>query len=84
MKKAIIAILFHCSEHTNTTERHKYCPRGMDSWCKYQSGMGTGKKTYKEHITLPVAVKQTITPIFTDLSNDNLLKVYTWADPKCE
>ena len=38
---------------------------------------GTGKKTYKEHITLPVAVKQTITPIITDLSNDNLLKKCT-------
>ena len=77
MKKALIVILFHCSEHTNTAERHKYCPRGKDSWCKYQSGMGTGKKTYKEHITLPVAVNQTITPILTDLSNDNLLKKCT-------
>ena len=77
MKKSIIAILFHCSEHTSTTERHKYCPRGKDSWCKYQSDKETGKMTYKEHITLPVAVKEAITPVFTDLSNDDLLKKCT-------
>ncbi len=77
MKKSIIAILFHCSEHTNTTERHNYCPRGKDSWCKYQSDKETGKITYKEHITLPVAVKEAITPVFTDLSNDDLLKKCT-------
>lgn len=77
MKKSIIAILFHCSEHTNTTERHKYCPRGKDSWCKCQSDKETGKMTYKEHITLPVAVKEAITPVFTDLSNDDFLKKCT-------
>ena len=77
MKKSTIAILFHCSEHTSTTERHKYCPRGNGCWFKYQSDKKTGKMTYKEHITLPVAVKQAITPVFADLSNDDLLKKWT-------
>ena len=33
--------------------------------------------TYKERITLPVAVKEAIIPVFTDLSNDDSLKKCT-------
>ena len=27
MKKAVAAILYHCSQNDNTEDRHKYCPR---------------------------------------------------------
>ena len=43
MKKGIAAILYHCSESLDINDkpdneaRHQYCPRGKDSWCKYQS-----------------------------------------------
>ena len=42
MKKAIAAIINHCSEslfaddQPNLVKRHEFCPQGKDSWCKYQ------------------------------------------------
>eukprot|EP00112_Aurelia_sp_Birch-Aquarium-sp1_P019844 Seg4999.1 transcript_id=Seg4999.1/GoldUCD/mRNA.D3Y31 product="hypothetical protein" protein_id=Seg4999.1/GoldUCD/D3Y31 len=74
MKKAIFAILFHCSENKDIEDRHKFCPRSADSWCKYQSNKITGESTYKEKISLPLAVRDVLKPIFTDLSSDHLLE----------
>ena len=71
MKKGIAAILFHCSEdlhsngEPNNESRHKFCPQGKDSWCKYQSGKVTGASTYKSKINIPVAVCDVIKPIFS-------------------
>ena len=38
--------------------RHRYCPKNIDSWCKYQKDILTGEKTYKDHVNLPVAIKK--------------------------
>ena len=35
MKKAIGAVLFHCAS-SKENEWHDNCPKGSDSWCKYQ------------------------------------------------
>lgn len=74
MKKSIIAILFHCSENKDMDDRHKFCPRTKESWCKYQSDKLTKNNSYKPSITIPSAVKEVLGPIFTDLSKDDLLK----------
>ena len=74
MKKAIGAVLFHCSESECDEQRHLLCPRTEDSWCKWQSDQRTGKETYKTKITLPSAIKTLIKPIFIDLSNNYLLE----------
>ena len=37
LKKAIEAVLFHCSEAADLETRHQMCPRTADSWCKYQA-----------------------------------------------
>ena len=53
MKKGVAAILYHCSECLVSDDddekkvpdndaRHMYCPRGKDSWCKYQRDQATG------------------------------------------
>ena len=73
-KKAVGAVLHHVSENENNEERHKFCPRSADSWCKFQADKITGKNTYKEKISLPKAIKEVITPIFKDLSSDSLLE----------
>ena len=51
MKKAIGAILFHCTDITDAESRHRFCPPREDSWCKYRKEIVTGnqfiKKNYK-------------------------------------
>lgn len=74
MKKAVIAILFHCSENVSMEERHKFCPRTAESWCKFQADQVTNKTTYKPNITIPVAIKNELMPIFKSLSADSLLE----------
>ena len=46
------------------------------SWCKFQADKVTGKKTYKENICIPAAVRDFIKPIFIDLGSDILLEKY--------
>ena len=47
IKKAIGAILYHCSNSSDGCEasRHLYCPKGADSWCKWQVDQTTGLQT---------------------------------------
>ena len=45
MKKAISAILFHCTDITDAEFRHRFCPPGEDSWCKHKKDKVTGKST---------------------------------------
>ena len=35
MKKAICAVVYHCSEGTDSASRHRLCPRDEKTWCKY-------------------------------------------------
>ena len=74
MKKAIIAILFHCSENISLEDKYKFCPRSADSWCKYQSNKETRDSTYKEKISLPLAIRDVLKPIFIYLSSNGLLE----------
>ena len=81
MKKGVAAIVHHCSEYLNAERkpdndaRHMYCPRGENSWCKYQKYLVTGQPTYETKINLPEAVFDLIKPIFShkDLGSDVLL-----------
>ena len=74
MKKSIGVVFFHCSESECDEQRHFFCPRNKNSWCKWQSDQITGKETYKTKISLPSAIKTLIKPIFVDLSNNSLLE----------
>ena len=83
MKKAIGAILYHCSNSIDGCEasRHRYCPKGSDSWCKWQVDQTTGLQTYKPKINLPTHIRNLLwssdsyTPsIFRDLSDEKLIE----------
>lgn len=37
MKKAIGAVLFHCSKASNLDTKHQICPREPGIWCKFQA-----------------------------------------------
>jgi hypothetical protein len=75
MKKAVAAVLHHATDEPNLENRHQFCPRSSDSWCRYQSDKITGKKTYKEKISIHKAVSDVIAPIFSHrgLGSDELL-----------
>ena len=73
MKKAIGAVLYHCTEFASPTERHKYCPTGSDSWCKWQLDKQNGTKLYKPRIGIPKWIHDVIYPIFVELRDDSLL-----------
>ena len=53
---------------------HTHCPKGEDSWCRYQSDKVTGLKTYKPGSGLTREVIKHVKPIFNDLSKDELLQ----------
>ena len=56
--------------------RHKFCPEGLESWCKYQKQKVAGEISYKPKINIPEAVRDVINPFFSykDRAADDLLK----------
>ena len=73
MKKAVGAILWHCTDFENQEYRHRFCPRGNESWCKYQKDVSAGTNAYKPSINLPEWIHDIIQPIIVTLSSDDLL-----------
>ena len=70
MRSAINAVLHHSVVTPNPAERHKYCPDGENSWCKFKS---TGEnETEKHHLDAPFLTF--LQPTFDNLSTTNLLK----------
>ena len=73
MKKAVVAVLYHCSYFPDENIRHQFCPKTADTWCKWQADKLNGTTTYKQKINLPPATKELLLPSFKDLSADSLL-----------
>ena len=76
MKKAIGAVLWHCTIFEDEFYRHRFCPEGDNSWCKWkrkQLKPDTQNQQYKGSVNIPVWIHNIIRPIFTDLSDDELL-----------
>lgn len=74
MQQATQAILCHYYS-TPDKPNHDNCPKGEDSWCKYQSDLVTGQVTYRyPKYPLPEAVVEKLTPLFLELSSEKLLK----------
>ena len=75
VRKTVAAVLHHSAKNDDMDKRHQYCPRTVDSWCKYQSDKITGKNTYVERIAIDKAVSDVKAPIFShkDLGSKALL-----------
>ena len=73
MKKAIGAILFHCTDVADAESQHHFWLPGEDSWCKYKKDIVTGKSTYKKTINLPKWIPHIIRPVSDALADDELL-----------
>lgn len=74
MSQGVRAILNHYSS-TNEHPQHYACPRGDDSWCKYQVDLVTGGSTYRP-VKEPIAptIYKIIEPIFEKLGNKQFLE----------
>ena len=73
MKTAIMAIWNHMRS-TDESPHHHLCPKGKDSWCKYQQDVANGTQLYKHDHPLPAAVAEEIKATFDALSAESLLK----------
>jgi len=71
---AIWATLKHKSS-TDTKPQHDSCPPGDDSWCTWQKAKAQGKLAkYSHKPALSDYVLSAITPIYEELSSENLLQ----------
>lgn len=73
MKKAVWAIFYHMSS-TDAKPSHQNCPKGADSWCKYQQAVAAKKaKKFKHKQGVPVACMVACKKVFEDLTAEDLL-----------
>ena len=74
MKKAVGAILYHCTNFDNPNIRHAMCPRDEKTWCKWQLDKLNNTNKHKDKINLPIWIHSTLKPIFQELFDDSLLQ----------
>ena len=70
MRKAVGAVLYHCSEAVDSESRHMFCEKDSQ-WCKKSIAEQKGE-TFEDKPGLPVAVRDKIKHIFQDLSSEDL------------
>ena len=73
MRKAIGAVLYHCSDATDLASRHQFCPVSAGSWCKYKVDQVMGTSKYIEKPGLPIPLRKKLESIFRELSSPELL-----------
>lgn len=74
MKMAVWAEYFHLGS-SNESPAHQMCPKGADSWCKYQRAQASGEDyNHNAHTHYPEMVMLQIKPIFQDLARPELLR----------
>ena len=73
MKNAVLASLFHCAS-SKEHNYHRYCPEGEQSWCGFMRDKAKGTDDYEHGKGLPTSIVAAIKPIYSRLSNDELLK----------
>ena len=78
MRKAVGAVLYHCSDANNLEIRHQFCPLSSTSWCIYKMDQVNGTNKYVEKPGLPIPLRKRLEPIFRELSTPELLKMSAW------
>ena len=76
MQDAVWAIFYHSILGKNETfvQQHRFCPKGQDSWCKFQCDLATKTNTYSDKKCLPSVFREELRPIFERLSSKTLLQ----------
>ena len=70
LKKAIVAVLYHCSDAETIEQRHQFCPPTETTWCKYQLDLIKGTSFYKNKPGIPEKIRKLLKPMFMALSDD--------------
>ena len=65
MRKAVGAVLYHCSDANNLESRHQFCPLSATSWCKYKMDQMNGTNEYVGKPGLPIPLREKLEPIFS-------------------
>ena len=73
MKKAIGAVVYHCSEASNAEARYLFCSKEPNTWCKYQAAKIHGT-VYTDKPSLPKVLHVALMSTFQELSDDTILK----------
>ena len=77
MKMAIAAVLHHCTQKEKDGEdkedRHKYCPKDAETWCKYQQSKVEDTEFKGDRVNTCLPVYDLIRPLWLKWSNDDLL-----------
>ncbi|GFX93176.1 uncharacterized protein TNCV_4760551 [Trichonephila clavipes] len=74
MRNAVWAVWAHTSS-TDDEPKHWFCPKGKNSWCKYNVLVHNNTvNAFSHKNTLPKAVSEVIKPVFKDLSHLKLLR----------
>ena len=80
MKVAIAAVLNHCVRKLDDdgkedkADRHKYCPKNNDTWCKYQKSIMDGTNFKRDRINIAEDIYHKIRPVWMRLSESALLE----------
>ena len=80
MKMSIAAVLCHCvrkvDEHgvEDLVDRHKYCTKDADTWCKYQKSLIDGTVFQGDRINIAEDVYDLVRPVWLRLSENALLE----------
>ncbi|XP_075751069.1 uncharacterized protein LOC142817685 [Rhipicephalus microplus] len=72
MYRVIWASLFHSSS-TNAAKSHKFCPEGVESWCKHQRAEALGEPAPDHTPLLTKARGEALLPIYRRLTEKKLL-----------
>ncbi|GFW26174.1 uncharacterized protein TNCV_3396701 [Trichonephila clavipes] len=74
MRQAVWAVWAHTSS-TDDEPKHWFCPKGKNSWCKYNVSVHNNTVNEFSHKNiLPKAVSEVIKPVFKNLSHLKLLR----------
>ena len=73
MHNAVMAILYHLAS-SDEKPLHQYCPKGDNSWCKWQKDKANCTNTYRHKHTLPPVIVDLLKPVFDDLSSKSRLQ----------
>ena len=72
MQKAVRATLYHVAS-SDVNHNNSQCSAGALSWCKFNKDKVTGETTRKHGPGLPVEVINMLSPMYKELSSEELL-----------
>ena len=73
MKQVVGAVVYHCSQASDSDARHIFFPKTAITWCKYQAAKLNGTN-YTDKPGLPIIIRNKILPTFMELSDETLLE----------